>query len=547
VNPFAGNWSTFAGTGRLHLQVVDAATGQSAVAGYSGGSASCPSQTLYYGDGTYSVGQGQDVGRLAGCTDGTGRHLIAWYRSDIGPQHGTISIDAGSDDTTFSGTYKELSDGSSGAYEGTFIGDFVGSGRTRGGCSLARTLAAAGRAADVVRVVSVKGFQGEVDVEIVRADGTTCKAKPGDELGERDRIRTGYKSEVTLDFGGKATVIVEEMTDFRLSVFKTGDITDVELWLKAGGVAAQVTRDVAAPTSFRVKSPTVTASVRGTVFSVGYDPRTGVSIVDVTKNTVDVLPTKGLSATPPRSRLPEVTVRAGKEVLVSASKESPLAAIGRAGVPAGQLSRPAAVALVERAVSKNRSRCGLKATGISAVAGPHGWTVSIQVATRAGAGWAAWTITGRKLTPANPLARRITAGCAGAAAGKAKPGHYSGQTTDSKPVSFDVSADRTNVTNLSAAGKVVCADSSQWTWALTSSSNSPISPKLSFSHSHNGPLTINDNTITNLNLTATITGILTTTGTATGSFQISHISWDQSGTHYDCTGASTSWTAKVAG
>src|SRR6202049_1190575 len=129
VNPFAGNWTTFGGTGRLHLQVVDATTGQSAVAFYSGGSASCGSPTVYYGNGTYSSNNGGDVGRLAGCTDSTGRHLMAWYKSDIGPQNGTFTVGAGTGDTTFSGTYHENSGGgSSGTYDGMFIGDFSGSG-----------------------------------------------------------------------------------------------------------------------------------------------------------------------------------------------------------------------------------------------------------------------------------------------------------------------------------------------------------------------------------------------------------------------------------
>ena len=35
------------------------------------------------------------------------------------------------------------------------------------------------------------------------------------------------------------------------------------------------------------------------------------------------------------------------------------------------------------------------------------------------------------------------------------------------------------------------------------------------------------------------------TGTASGTFQIKRITWDESGTHYDCTGAQAAWAAKL--
>jgi hypothetical protein len=48
INFFAGDWSTFGGSGTLSLQVTDAAHGQPAVAFYSDGMASCPVGTTYY-------------------------------------------------------------------------------------------------------------------------------------------------------------------------------------------------------------------------------------------------------------------------------------------------------------------------------------------------------------------------------------------------------------------------------------------------------------------------------------------------------------------
>jgi len=134
VAPFAGNWSTFGGTGTLHLPAVP-----------DGGSigSNCHSPAVYYGPGTYSVHSDQGV--ISGCTDSSGRHLTAFYHSIITghAQHGTISIDVGPSDTTFSGTYHELADGTSGSYQGTFTGDFAGSGRTPTAiCSMAHPHAA---------------------------------------------------------------------------------------------------------------------------------------------------------------------------------------------------------------------------------------------------------------------------------------------------------------------------------------------------------------------------------------------------------------------
>ena len=132
--------------------------------------------------------------------------------------------------------------------------------------------------------------------------------------------------------------------------------------------------------------------------------------------------------------------------------------------------------------------------------------------------------------------------------GKAKPGHYAGHSSDNNDaVSFDVTADRANVTNLRAEGGVTCSDSSTWTWTVSSSGNNPISSALAFSHSYSGALTISSSTISNVNATYAFAGTLTAGGGASGTFRISRISWDQSGKHYDCTGAQSTWTAHVGG
>jgi hypothetical protein len=161
---------------------------------------------------------------------------------------------------------------------------------------------------------------------------------------------------------------------------------------------------------------------------------------------------------------------------------------------------------------------------------------------QAGIGANAKTATTAQLTVTWARPRvRVTPG----SGSKAKAGHYTGQTSESKSVSFDVSADSANVTNLSVAGIVTCSDRTRWTWTMSSSSNKPISAARAFTHSYTGALTLSGSSIANINVNYTLNGTLTTSGTASGTFQISHITWDQNGTHYDCTGTQATWTATL--
>jgi hypothetical protein len=128
---------------------------------------------------------------------------------------------------------------------------------------------------------------------------------------------------------------------------------------------------------------------------------------------------------------------------------------------------------------------------------------------------------------------------------KVRSGHYTGQTSAGKPVSFDVAAGGGSVTKLDAAEEVTCSNGSTWSWTMISSGANQVGTGLKFSHSYSGPLTPPDSSITNINVTYSFGGTLTTSGIGSGTFAISHISWDQSGTHYDCSGSQVSWTAQV--
>jgi hypothetical protein len=307
--------------------------------------------------------------------------------------------------------------------------------------------------------------------------------------------------------------------------------------LKIGELEATVHPQKTFQSDFKVRTAYSTTSSRGTKFSVYYNPAARTTIVRTQEHVVAVQPKRPGAKT--------VLVPAGKEIQVTPSGISPLAPIGKAGARSG-IDMQKAADLVLALIDHGARACNLAAPSGSVNVQPGAagtWKVTVTVPGRT-AGGSSWTVANGKVKPSNALAKTIASGCPAAQA-KAKPGHYTGQTADTKAISFDVTADSSNETNLSGAGSVTCTDSSKWTWTFTSKSADVISPTLTFSHSYSGSLTISDPSITNINGSYSFAGTLTTTGTAAGTFVISHITWDQNGTHYDCTGTSTNWTAKL--
>ena len=131
--------------------------------------------------------------------------------------------------------------------------------------------------------------------------------------------------------------------------------------------------------------------------------------------------------------------------------------------------------------------------------------------------------------------------------GKATPGHYAGTTNASGSIAFDVTTGGTAVTNLTVVGPVDCTDTTSWTWTISSAGTTAITASRTFTRSYNGGLTISSSTYSNIKVAYTLSGTLTSTGSASGKFQVTSMSWDASGKHYTCTGALTSWTARIGG
>jgi hypothetical protein len=175
--------------------------------------------------------------------------------------------------------------------------------------------------------------------------------------------------------------------------------------LKIGRIAAKVERSETSVPGFSVRTPNATASVRGTSFSVFYDPGSRATVVAVTQHSVAVKRAAGGKP---------LTVPARKEVEVTAKGFSPLAPLGKADAHGG-IDRAKAFALAAAAVGRSAKACGIgtkrgSTAGFSVKPSGAGWRVTIPV-TGAHSGATIWTVAGQHATPLNAIAKTIAAGC----------------------------------------------------------------------------------------------------------------------------------------
>ena len=105
---------------------------------------------------------------------------------------------------------------------------------------------------------------GKVECKLPGSDWRPAKA--GDILSAGSFISTGFKSTAILKTES-ATLTVKPVTRLSLEeLVKSEGTTKTRMFLMAGRVKAEVTPHEGENTEFKVKSPTATASVRGTGF-----------------------------------------------------------------------------------------------------------------------------------------------------------------------------------------------------------------------------------------------------------------------------------------
>jgi hypothetical protein len=111
----------------------------------------------------------------------------------------------------------------------------------------------------------IQEISGTVEVKAPGAAGWEV-AKAGQVLDTAALISTGFKSTALVRIGN-STVTVRSLTRLSLEELAAGKNEEqVTLNLRVGRIRADVKPPVGGKTDFTIRSPTVTASVRGTIF-----------------------------------------------------------------------------------------------------------------------------------------------------------------------------------------------------------------------------------------------------------------------------------------
>lgn len=104
-------------------------------------------------------------------------------------------------------------------------------------------------------------------VEVKEADSAEwIRAEPGSPVNSNTTISTGIKSGAVISLGS-STLTITQLTMLTLEqLVRRSDSEDVSLYLRTGRVRADVTPPAGLEIDFSLRSPTTTASVRGTSF-----------------------------------------------------------------------------------------------------------------------------------------------------------------------------------------------------------------------------------------------------------------------------------------
>jgi hypothetical protein len=104
-------------------------------------------------------------------------------------------------------------------------------------------------------------------VEIKEAGSPDWKpAAPGDPIGKDTVVSTGFKSTALISLGN-SNLAVRPLTRLTLEELeRQGGTERAALYLNTGRVRAEVTPPAGGKVDFTIKSPSITASVRGTAF-----------------------------------------------------------------------------------------------------------------------------------------------------------------------------------------------------------------------------------------------------------------------------------------
>lgn len=135
---------------------------------------------------------------------------------------------------------------------------------------LAAVLFAGASSPIAAQEATIKSIDGDAEVKFGE-DGEFEEAEEGMKLNRGDYLTTGFMSEVVLEFDD-AEVTVGQLTQLVLNeFFEEGNLRKTSLYMRIGSVEAHVKPKAAIRSDFNVVTPTVTASVRGSIQIVKTD------------------------------------------------------------------------------------------------------------------------------------------------------------------------------------------------------------------------------------------------------------------------------------
>jgi len=139
----------------------------------------------------------------------------------------------------------------------------------------------------------------ERKVEVQKNEGAWQAAAVGLALSAGDRLHTGYKATATVKFVDGSTMEVKPMSLVLIQKLDDGTgKAKSRVWLRLGEVSAEVNKRNVAASDFQVRTPTTTASVRGTqILRIAYNPGIGTIIEMGSHGLLDVNTAKGHAAT----------------------------------------------------------------------------------------------------------------------------------------------------------------------------------------------------------------------------------------------------------
>ncbi|MCE9637283.1 MAG: choice-of-anchor D domain-containing protein [Planctomycetes bacterium] len=166
----------------------------------------------------------------------------------------------------------------------------------------------------IVKSTSTSGGTG-VEYRILPGDWT--KLLPGQELPPGAEIACDPDASVQLEMPDGTGIDMGPGTQIKVAAFfKKGGRVEAEILATFGDIVSRIPRHDVVRSDFKIRSPTATASVRGTAFTTSIDPATGDTTYRVTEGTVAVKPTARGSKT--------ILVKAGNQVTVTKKGAGPI-------------------------------------------------------------------------------------------------------------------------------------------------------------------------------------------------------------------------------